>query len=378
MSDNGNYPAPSFEVVSGDCIEVMRGMADASVDCVVTSPPYWGLRSYLEEGHELKSIEIGSEETLENYLDKMEEVFEETRRILKTEGTLWLNLGDAYATSGYKGTRENVTVDSGPSSWANTNGKRGQDAMRTAGVSGLKPKDLIGIPYRVALRLQSAGWWLRSSIIWAKPNPMPSSVKDRPTSSHEYIFLLTKSARYYYDADAIAEPVAESSLARYAAVVNNSEEFDPSKHKHTDGVCSPMEVLTRTAKKKWPPIGEKYQGIKENETSEPMNARPTRNKRDVWKIPTNSFPEAHFATFPPKLIEPCILAGCPPGGLVFDPFTGSGTTGIVAVHHGRRFIGSELNPEYVTMAKSRIEGADEIMRERRKQKSLTDWGAVVQ
>lgn len=273
-------------ILTGDALEWLRQLPDNSVNTCVTSPPYWGLRDYGIDG------QIGLEETPEAYVERMIAVFREVRRVLRDDGTLWLNLGDSYAGSG-KGAwkvkdRQKEVYIPDPDS----------PQCRLPKVpSGLKPKNLIGIPWRVAFALQADGWYLRSDIIWYKPNAMPESVRDRPTKAHEYIFLLTKSERYYYDADAIKED----------AVSGNPN-------------------------------------------------RPKRNKRTVWTVSTKPFKGAHFATFPPDLIEPCILAGCPEGGIVLDPFFGAGTTGLVARRHNRNFIGIELNPQYVEIAKNRIKG----------------------
>jgi len=287
----------------GNCIETMMSFQDDSIDCCVTSPPYWGLRDYGCDG------QIGLEETPEMYINNMVEVFAEVKRILKPEGTLWLNLGDSYMGNCSR-------TSSGRAGY----GKPREGVYQKAGL-GLKTKDLAGIPWRVAMALQQSrkvcrlgcdnptfkydepaedyycelcgerceyeqGWYLRQDIIWHKTNPMPESVKDRCTKSHEYIFLLSKRDRYYFDADAIKEEAV------------------------TGGV---------------------------------------RNKRDVWTVPVKPYKEAHFATFPPDLIKPCILAGCPNNGIVLDPFMGSGTTAMVAKDNGRRYVGCELNPEYIKL-----------------------------
>ena len=303
---------------TGDCLEVMRGMADQSVHCCVTSPPYWGLRDYKHDG------QIGLEQTPDEYVAKMVEVFREVRRVLRDDGTLWLNLGDSYQSG--RG------MPGGAKKYAE--GKHTVDAKQPARrfglrptdvpIPGLKPKDLVGIPWRVAFALQADGWYLRQDIIWHKPNPMPESVKDRCTKAHEYIFLLSKSPRYHFDAKAIAEPA-----------VGNA----PGNKNHKG----------RTAYENGDTKMRTKVGLTE------IGARETRNKRSVWTVTTKPFKGAHFAVFPPDLIEPCILAGCPEGGTVLDPFTGSGTTGVVAVKHGRRFVGCELNPEYVAIAGRRIE-----------------------
>lgn len=289
----------------GDALEILRQLPSGSVHTCVTSPPYWGLRDYGVEG------QIGLEETPEEYVEKLVAVFREVRRVLRDDGTLWLNLGDSY-TSGGRATRAPDRKS----------GAR-EMSVRPPTPFGLKPKDLVGIPWRVAFALQADGWYLRSDIIWAKPNALPESVRDRPTKAHEYIFLLSKSPRYYYDADAIREPLAETTIKRgskgkYVGAARKGLKQQPSKNAHVMGH----------------PLG--------------------RNKRTVWTVSTKPFKGAHFAVFPPDLIEPCILAGSPPGGIVLDPFFGSGTTGVVAEKHGRQWIGIELNPDYIEIARGRL------------------------
>lgn len=329
-----------WHIETSDCLDVLRTMPDASVQCCVTSPPYWGLRDYGVDG------QLGLEETPEEYVDNMVGVFREVQRVLRDDGTLWLNLGDSYAASG-KG--EGGSFDGKRPGWAHVPGKRMERGSGRWGggnrpaTEGLKPKDLVGIPWRVAFALQADGWYLRSDIIWEKPNPMPESVTDRPTRAHEYIFLLSKSRRYYYDADAIRE-----------------ESVGQTDHDVTGwGYSAPGQV---------PQTGNRKYSFarKVNETAPPgqsLQHRPerediaychSRNKRDVWTVATSPFPGAHFATFPPALIEPCVLAGCPEGGIVLDPFSGAGTTGLVALRHGRKYVGIELNPEYVAMSERRI------------------------
>jgi len=255
---------------------------------------------------------MGLESTPEEYVAKMTAVFREVRRVLKDDGTLWLNLGDSYAGSGGAGNQFGQ-LDSGLAKYKQS-GKPKE--------IGLKPKDLIGIPWRVAFALQADGWYLRQDIIWHKPNPMPESVKDRCTKAHEYMFLLSKSARYFYDCEAVKEPAAWDRWGNQTTVKNH-----------------PANSLAAR-------FG--------NKTISELPIRDTRNRRSVWTIPTKPYKGAHFATFPPALVEPCILAGCPVGGTVIDPFFGSGTVGAVAVQHGREFIGIELNPEYIALAEKRI------------------------
>ena len=299
----------------GDCREILKELkaAKAQVQTCVTSPPYFGLRDYQVEG------QLGLEHTPDEYVARMVEVFRGVRDILADDGTLWLNLGDSYAGGSSTGTprpgagRADGIVDD-----------RAQRNRNGVGrIEGAKPKDLIGIPWRVAFALQADGWYLRQDIIWSKPNPMPESVKDRCTKSHEYIFLLSKSEKYYFDSEAMKEP----------------------------GV---IPAGTKGAK-----------GSAERAAQKGVNARPpeykiydgTRNKRSVWHVPTKPFRGAHFATFPPALIEPCILAGSRPHDIVLDPFFGSGTTGLVAQQHNRLWIGCELNEKYAEIQKMRLNGA---------------------
>jgi DNA modification methylase len=296
----------------GDCIESMRGLFDQSVHTCVTSPPYFGLRDYGHDG------QIGLEPTPDAFVAKLVEVFREVRRVLRDDGTLWLNLGDSY--NAHPGQRK--TTDKGGDKQQSVRGA--QDAPSRS-VEGCKPKDLIGIPWRVAFALQADGWYLRQDIIWHKPNPMPESVTDRCTKAHEYIFLLAKSPKYYYDADSIKE-LSVDQESHKGRRKRNHQKFDG---KYGSDTRIGFEKLD----------GQKY---------------PTRNRRSVWTVTTKPFKGAHFATFPPDLIEPCIKAGCPEGGTVLDPFGGSGTTGMVAQTWGRKFILCELNPGYAQMARDRI------------------------
>jgi len=313
------------KIIIGDCIEGMKTMPDCCVQTVVTSPPYFGLRNY--NGG---TSEIGCESSPEDFVAKMVEVFREVRRILRDDGTLWLNLGDSYASNGcYINSWMEKDHNKGKKHLHTNNHDRYEDrkAFR-GGEYGIKAKDLIGIPWRVALALQADGWYLRQDIIWSKPNPMPESVEDRCTKSHEYIFLLTKSPKYYYDKDAISEPLVY-----------------PNERRRPLG-----------SKGAWKVDGRE-QG--ENGGGKPYDGYPTRkNKRSVWNVTVKPFRGAHFATYPKELIEPCILAGSKAGDTVFDPFTGSGTTAVVALQHKRKFVGTELNPEYAKIAETRIK--DEI------------------
>lgn len=293
------------EIKVGDVLQKIAEIESGTVNTCVTSPPYWGLRDYNNDG------QIGLEEDPNDYVAKMVEVFREVKRVLKDDGTLWLNIGDSYSGSG-KGPAGNL-------------GKKHNERHlehKTGGLvpEGTKPKDLVGIPWMLAFALRADGWYLRQDIIWAKPNPMPESVKDRCTKSHEYVFLLSKSNKYYFDSEAIKE----------------------------DGV---IPAGTKGAK-----------GSVERQKIKGVNARPPeykiydgkRNKRDVWFVKTKPFPGAHFAVMPEELVEPCVLAGSPVGGLVLDPFAGSGTVGVVSLRNERNFVGIELNPDYATMARERI------------------------
>ena len=294
----------------GDVREKLKELDDSSVQCCVTSPPYWGLRNYQEKK------QLGLEETPEEYVENMVKVFREVKRVLKDDGTCWLNLGDSYA---------------GNMSRASNNGRAGYGNPREEVVSripiGLKAKDLVGIPFRVAFALQQDGWYLRQDIIWNKPNPMPESVQDRCTKSHEYIFLLTKSSKYYYDADAIREPLAESSIGRLEQDIDN-------------------QIGTTRANG-----GAKLNGNFKAVGDVDKGA----NKRSVWTITTKPFKDAHFAVFPIEIPTYCIKAGSKEGDTILDPFMGSGTTALAAQEHGRRWVGVELNPEYVKIIKKRTQ-----------------------
>ncbi len=291
----------SVEVRVGDCRELLRVMPNQSVHCCVTSPPYFGLRDYGHAG------QIGMEPTPEEYIAAMVEVFRCVRDVLTDDGTLWLNIGDSYAGAGY-------------SNHKNTGGAQRDDGGKQRHLlgTGCKPKDLIGIPWMLAFALRADGWYLRQDIIWHKPNPMPESVRDRCTKAHEYVFLLSKSERYFFDSEAMKEPA------------------DPANHRDSPGV-------RRTA-----PGSADHSGFKDGRHYE------TRNKRSVWTVATQPYDGAHFATYPPALIEPCVLAGCPTGGTVLDPFGGAGTTGLVADRLGRNAVLCELNPEYAQLARNRI------------------------
>ncbi|WP_272545667.1 site-specific DNA-methyltransferase [Burkholderia cepacia] len=309
----------------GDCRDLMREMiADGvRVQTIVTSPPYWGLRSYLPDGHPDKHREIGQEPTLREFIDTLVGVFDLARELLADDGTLWLNMGDAYAGSwgsqGRQGHGE-MTSRSVVAARQIAAAARRESGTGSRWRTGLKPKDLMGQPWRLAFALQDAGWYLRQDIIWHKPNPMPESVRDRCTKAHEYLFLLSKNERYYFDADAIEEP------AKWERWGNQTEH---KKHAGTAGH-----------------LGGK--------TLDELPIRDKRNRRSVWTIPTQSYSGAHFATFPEGLVEPCVLAGSRPGDVVLDPFFGSGTVGQVAQRFGRHFVGCELNPDYEQLQRDRL------------------------
>jgi DNA modification methylase len=310
-----------FTLYHGDCLDVLRGLPDASVHCCVTSPPYWGLRDYGAEG------QIGLEQTPDEYVARMVQVFREVRRVLRDDGTLWLNLGDSYNSAASNQRNELIGgCDAGMG--------RSQKIDRD-----LKPKDLVGIPWRVAFALQADGWWLRSDIIWAKPNPMPESVTDRPTKAHEYVFLLTKSSRYFYDADAIREQ------ATYYGPNGANGSRPESPHAG--------QMLKRSGNKNRKPNPAAALGRGDTSHGIPWEGYD-RNARSVWEIATQPYADAHFATFPQELPRRCIAAGSPADGTVLDPFMGSGTTALVARNHGRSSIGIELNPDYCELAAKRL------------------------
>jgi DNA modification methylase len=315
-------------ILTGDCRETLRSLADNSVQCVVTSPPYWGLRDYGHPG------QIGLESTPDEYVARMVAVFREARRVLADDGTLWLNLGDSYAGSWGAQSRPNGTNNGstlqGGSPLSARQIKTRPKSTHTGSLKntpGLKSKDLVGIPWRVAFALQADGWYLHQDIIWHKPNPMPESVTDRCTKAHEYLFLLSKSERYFFDADAIKEPSTGRATGNTSP--QKGHEQDPKKLRTRAGLTAFAEC-TRSG------------------------AAETRNKRSVWTIATRPYHGAHFAVMPPDLVEPCILAGSRDGDTVLDPFGGSGTVGMVANWLGRESILCELNPEYVALIEERV------------------------
>ena len=419
----------SIRLLCGDALEQLRLLPAESIQCCITSPPYWGLRSYLPDGHPDKPRELGLERTPEEYVAKLVEVFREVRRVLRDDGVVFLNLGDSYAGSGPSGAsyqsettkrREAGNGIDGNFRVSKKLAERGLAYAEKKPVAppGLKPKDLVGIPWRIAFALQADDWWLRSDIIWSKPNPMPESVTDRPTKAHEYLFLLTKSGEttcwyhtrkrtwafakpdpdyvwhdhahggqerntepagdwpaetylvngkqsrrwsrvnlwrghdYYYDAEAIRE----RATPQHARALSFERE---TKEAEVPGQGYRQHRLGRSKMPDGWDTGGGGHGTIHRDGREKGAAsviRAGRNKRSVWTIPTQPYPEAHFATFPEALVEPCIAAGSREGDTVLDPFCGSGTVGVVCARAGRNFIGIDLNPEYVEMARRRIEG----------------------
>ncbi len=304
-----------IKILQGNCIDKIKELDDNSIDCVVSSPPYFGLRDYGVDG------QFGLEKTYQDYLAVTVKVFETFKPKLKDTATIWWNVGDSYSS----GLRKSTTNQS-------LRGGKDYGVTRTPVQNGIKEKDLLMIPNRVAIALQDAGWYIRSEIIWHKPNPMPESVKDRPTNCHEKIWLITKSKKYYYDADAIRESTTEATKKRMESGWNGNQK----KNYASGGEQNHLSNYFGSDKAK-------------------ENALKGRNKRNVWTITTKPFKYAHFATFPKDLIEPCIKAGCPEGGIVLDPFGGSGTTGIVAALNNRKSILIELNKDYIDIANKRIE-----------------------
>lgn len=308
------------KIYQGGCIDVLKIFPDNCIDCCVTSPPYFGLRDYGHAG------QIGLEETPEIYVNKMVEVFTEVKRVLKNTGTLWLNLGDSYSL-----------------------GKTGRTILE-----GLKPKDLIGIPWLVAFALRSSGWCLRQDIIWHKPNPMPESVTDRCTKSHEYIFLLSKSPKYFYDADAIKTDIKDATIKRLRQSNLNNQQGSDRVPGKTNGNMKPVI-------KGYEHRGEGDKKLTGHSGNYSANGEligdGKANKKSVWTVTTKPFKEAHFATFPEGLIVDCIKAGAPEDGVILDPFMGAGTTGLVARKLNRNYIGIEINSDYIKIAENRINAA---------------------
>lgn len=329
------------ELICGDALSELKLMASDSINCVVTSPPYFGLRDYGIAG------QIGMEATLPEYVSRLVAVFDEVRRVLKPSGTAWLNLGDSYSGSGRGGNPEDSPHQKQKTNRGCIVGQTARDAATTNGagddrLKGFKPKDLIGAPWSVAFALRDAGWWLRQDIVWAKPNPMPESVTDRCTRAHEMIFMLTKSARYYYDQDAIAEQSIGMDRVR--------DKQNGTTTKHSDGGRFTQKPdKQRGHKRTHAGFNDRWDAMSKDEQCSAM-----RNKRSVWTVATKPYPGAHFATFPPEIAETCILAGCPRAGVVLDPFGGSGTVAEVALKHGREYVLIDLNPKYVELQKERL------------------------
>ena len=375
-------------ILQGDCLDLLRGLPADSVQCVVTSPPYWGLRDYGVAG------QIGLEESLVDWVDKLVLVFREVRRVLKPDGLCWVNLGDSYC-GGARASYDDSSPNKGhqPPNTRNVRRSFRRDGEPTPRsdlrVAGLKPKDLIGQPWMVAFALRADGWWLRDAIVWAKPNPMPESVTDRCTKSYEMVFMLAKSERYYFNAEAIKEPASPDTHARYArgrsddhnkpvaGWANAGSERSAIAHAQPKDDGDSRKML-RAASPKYDGAGEDHRTkqalaaaerkARPRKTAEPgsgtknnasfdaaMAVMPeSRNKRNVWTIPTEGYPGAHFATYPTALVRPCILASTRGGDTVLDPFNGSGTTGQVALELGRQYIGLELNPAYVELTHKRL------------------------
>ena len=342
----------TVRILTGDVRAKLAELADQSIHCVVTSPPYFGLRDYGVAG------QIGLEATPAEYVATMVAVFREVRRVLRDDGTLWLNLGDSYSSGGglHDGREDNQSGVGAKRVWRDGSGRadgivdaRGQRNRNGIAVNGLPSKNLLGIPWRVAFALQEDGWYLRQDIIWSKPNPMPESVTDRCTKAHEYLFLLSKSRKYYFDAEAISEPLTQSSIDRLSQPTLEQQEGSWRVPGKTNGAMK--AVGGRPGGRKPDQFDERVSGAGRSGIGEGL---ATRNKRSVWEVATQPFSEAHFATFPPALIEPCILAGCLKGGTVLDPFGGAGTTGLVADRICRNAILIELNPSYADMAERRI------------------------
>lgn len=354
-----------FQLICADVLEGLRSLPNESVQVCVTSPPYWGLRDYGVPG------QLGLERTPDEYVSRMVEVFAEVRRVLRSDGTLWLNIGDSYAAQrggtqvpaetlagGFRGHEKEGQGNRGRGSLARPHAVDGTTgaadktrvANRDAAAIGLKHKDLCGVPWLLAFALRNDGWYLRSDIIWSKPNPMPESVTDRPTKAHEYMFLLTKSARYYYDAAAIREQrTSDEDAATFRGGCYVEGKTDNATMGKRQVVGNRRTDKQRGHSRRHAGFNDRWDGMSKEEQS-----ALGRNKRSVWTVATQPFPEAHFATFPTALVEPCILAGSKVDDTVLDPFNGSGTTGIVALGHQRNYIGIELNPAYVEMARRRL------------------------
>jgi len=361
---NGNIAKPNVtsspginEIFHGNCLDVLKTMPDNSVDCCVTSPPYFGLRDYGTDE------QIGLEETPELFVSKLVEVFTEVKRVLKPEGTLWLNLGDSYNGSGKGGYTEEAKANfkntgfGHPSHEASKIRKqttnKGANIDRPTKIVGLKPKDLIGIPWMVAFALRSSGWYLRQDIIWHKPNPMPESVTDRCTKSHEYIFLLSKSAKYYYDYEAIKTEISDTTIKRLMQDTRWQEGSDRVPGK-TNGKMKAVGTLRKGYEHRG--TGDKKLGSHSGNYAADGSiiGGGMANKKSVWTVTTKPFSEAHFATFPQDLIVDCIKAGCPENGIILDPSMAAASTALVARKLNRNFLGVELNQEYIKIANKRL------------------------
>ena len=327
------------KIICGDAYKELQQMPSESVDCCITSPPYWGLRDYGISG------QLGLEKTPEEYVAKIVDVFREVKRVLKKDGTLWLNLGDSYVAS-QDGRKDKSLFWDGRKRNNLRECNNAKSIVDNTKI-GLLPKNLVGIPWRVAFALQADGWYLRQDIIWHKPNPMPESVTDRCTKAHEYIFLLAKSQKYYFDNEAIKENSATNENRPYGIIREREYDYD-----------SKQKAMGRYAKQS-PKMAAQdvlgnpmYRGGHHNDgLPAPVGVR---NKRSVWTVTTKPFKGAHFATFPEDLITPCVLAGCPKGGVVLDPFSGAGTTCVVAKKLGRQYLGIELNLKYIEMSEKRL------------------------
>lgn len=312
-------------VFNGDNLDVLRTFPDESVHCVVTSPPYYALRDYGV------SEQIGMEDTVEEYVARLVAVFSEIKRVLRDDGTVWLNLGDTYSSGGR---------GSGPESSKQRSNKGSVmgKALDSRNTPGFKPKNLLLVPHRVAIALQDDGWFVRSDIVWHKRNPMPESVTDRPSKAHEYVFLLSKSPSYYYDADAVKEPVASSTIGRGVVTFGGEKgrNYNPDK----------SDPNYRNGHEQW---GRQYDYSKSSASG--------RNRRSVWSIATKPYKGAHFAVMPLELADICVKAGCPEGGIVLDPFGGSGTVAVSAIMNQCRYALIELNAEYLPLIEQRIQEA---------------------
>jgi len=329
-----------YEIRNEDCLIGLKKIEDESINCCITSPPYFGLRDYQNDK------QIGLEETPEAYVEKLVDVFNEVKRVLRDDGTLWLNLGDTYAG-------HNSRASKGRAGYGEP-----RECVTKRIFQGIKQKDIIGIPWMVAFALRESGWYLRQDIIWHKPNPMPESVTDRCTKAHEYIFLLTRSAKYHYDHEAIKTPLKESSLQRPGQDIDNQTGSDRVPGK-TNGKmkavvgCNKHKNLEYNGQ-----ANHSFHRTRNQNGDEWESSDGKANKKSVWIVNTKPYKDAHFAVYPPDLIVPCIKAGCPKDGIVLDPFFGSGTTGAVAQRLGRKWIGIELNEDYIELASKRFKQTD--------------------